>query len=442
MQRSDCAGGDLVKLSFVTPELGSKSSFRGNEDTISDWALFVFDSNGTAVKTLNGSSDHGDMELYVPRGFEYNFFILANLADTIEDQGGYKALADMNQEEFEKLSFKVTPCYKADCIAMAWVQKKYVAQRDAYIPVKLKRLYAKYILSISRENESKSEISIKSVVVRQSKNALYPFRESDDGYREDVGDYAAPLDIAALNRGESIALYIPQNIVNLDNEEPLIEDQWDKDIDILTQNGYEDFCSKCTYLEITADYSLTERISPSQLRYFNGKTATWRFILGGNSTSSFNITGNTTYYLSLQLTDQGVFRNCWRASLNNYTGSDYLLRWENEEGDARAANSIETVYIETASSRCAVYPKLVIDGVYSESADINVSFPPSSHIIQNGKGYIISGWENMLWQTFTMTALWADTDGNTIESDLKVKIRPSNIGIEPLDNNNTQTIIF
>ena len=339
-------GADSVKLSFVSPGSRSKSGFKGDEDTISDWAVFVFDKEGTPVKYITGEIDDGSTEIYVSRGAEYSFYILANLGDAIAAQGGYRALAEKNQDEFEMSSFKPVPCDKADGIAMAWARKNYVAQCDASIQVNLKRLYAKYTLSISRGKANNSEIHIRSVIVRQSRDALYPFCDNDGGEVADTGDYAVPLDIDALNRGESIALYVPRNIVCSNGVNPQIEDQWDKDMEVLADMGYEDLCSRCTYLEIAADYSLTERISPSQLRYFNGKTATWRFILGGDSTSDFDIEGNTIYHLTLQLTDEGVFRNCWRACLDDYSGNDCLLRWETGAGDACSANSIETICIE------------------------------------------------------------------------------------------------
>lgn len=436
-------GVDSVKLSFFLPGYVCKSGFKGDEDTISDWAVFVFDKDGAPVRYIDGSTDDGGTEIHVPRGSEYSFFILANLDDAIASQGGYKSLAEKKQEEFEMSSFKPVPCDKADGIAMAWARKNYVAQHDASIQVNLKRLYAKYILSISRDKANGSGIHIKSVTVKQSRNALYPFCDNDGGEVADTGDYAVPLDIDALNRGESIALYVPRNIVCSNGVNPQIEDQWDKDMEVLADMGYGDLCSRCTYLEITADYSLTERISPSQLRYFNGKTATWRFILGGDSTSDFDIEGNTIYHLTLQLTDEGVFRNCWRASLDDYSGNDCLLRWETAAGEACSANSIETVCIETPSSNCEVYPKLVIDGVRDVNAGISVSFPQSTHISTNGSGFLISGKEDMVWQTFYLTATWTDAGGNTLESDLKVRIRPSNIDIDPMDTNqNTQKIIF
>lgn len=436
-------GADSVKLSFVSPGSRSKSGFKGDEDTISDWAVFVFDKEGTPVKYITGEIDDGSTEIYVSRGAEYSFFILANLGDAIAAQGGYRALAEKNQDEFEMSSFKPVPCDKADGIAMAWARKNYVAQCDASIQVNLKRLYAKYTLSISRDKANNSEIHIRSVIVRQSRDALYPFCDNNDGEMADIGDYAVPLDIDALNRGESIALYIPRNVVCSDGVNPRIEDQWDKDMEVLADMGYEDLCSRCTYLEITADYSLTERISPSQLRYFNGKTATWRFILGGDSTSDFDIEGNTIYCLTLQLTDEGVFRNCWRACLDDYSGNDCLLRWETGPGDACSANSIETICIETPSSIREVYPKLIIDGVRDVDAGISVSFPQSPHISPNGPGFLISGKEDMAWQTFYLTATWTDAGGNSLESDLKVKIRPSNIGIDSMDTyQNTQNIIF
>ncbi|MCQ2155133.1 MAG: DUF4906 domain-containing protein [Bacteroidales bacterium] len=435
---------DSVKLSFVSPEFRCKSGFKGNEDTISDWAVFVFDQKGAPVKyVIDGGNDINGTEIYVSRGAEYSFFILANLGDAIVSQGGYGALAGKNRDEFEGISFKPVPCDKADGIAMAWARKNYVAQHDASIQVNLKRLYAKYIISISRDKANKSEIQIKSVTVRQSRDALYPFCDNNDGEMADIGDYAMPLDIDALNRGEDIALYVPQNVVYSDCGNPRIEDQWDKDMEVLADMGYEDLCSRCTYLEITADYSLTERVSPSQLRYFHGKTATWRFILGGDSTSDFDIEGNTIYHLTLQLTDEGVFRNCWRAGLDNYSGNDCLLRWETGAGDACSANSIETICIEAPSSIREVYPKLIIDGVRDVDAGISVSFPQSPHISPKGSGFLISGKEDMAWQTFYLTATWTDADGNSLESDLKVKIRPANIGIDSMDTDqNTQNIIF
>lgn len=436
-------GVDSVKLSFVSPDSLCKSGFTGNERTIYDWAIFVFDEDGAPVRQLSGGIDDRDTEIYVPRGSEYSFFILANLADAIATQGGYKALAGKNQLEFEKLSLKSVPCDKAKGIAMAWAQRNYVAQRDASIQVKLKRLYAKYILSISQDKANDSEIHIKSVTVRQSRDVLCPFGETDDLGMADTGDYAVPLDIDALNSGKSISLYVPQNIVCPDGEKPDIEDQWDKDMEVLAGMGYEELCSRCTYLEVIADYSLTEKISQSQLRYFNGKTATWRFILGGDSTSDFDIVGNTIYHLALHLTDEGVFRNCWRASLDNYAGNDCLLRWESEDGEASSANSIETIYIETSSSSCEVYPKLVIDGVRDTGAEISVSHPQSPHISRKTDGFLISGKEDMVWQTLSMTATWTDPGGNSLKSDLTIKIRPSNIDIDPMDiNQNTQNIIF
>lgn len=456
-EKGERGGTGIAEISFTTCGTPLKSCFSGSEDGIEDWNIYVYDKNGIFVKRL--SSDSSDNVFYATVGDKYDFFALANFSDILTaNSSGYKELEKADMTEMENLCLNPLPLEYSQKLGMAWAVKDHVITGNENILVQFRRLFAKIILTVSKSRLHNADIRISDAFIVSSR-PLTPFSSYSihRGYSQEKVDYAERQDIERLDSGGSIAMYMPESVIPFGIGTPLISNSWDKDLMLINSRGYRDFASMCSYIELRAEYSRIDRISPEELQYLEGKTASYRFILGGNEINDFNVNGNSIYHLYLYLTDDGVFRDCWRASLDDYYGCSCLIRWEDRNGDSDIANAVNCVTIDNSDISCTVYPKVVFDGSVLADQEIKITYPylavrtGKNSVLINGasvsgngrSGITIKGGDGMVWSDFPITAEWTDDKGNSISSILMVRLRPSALDIEePEDNGSLQNIVF
>ncbi len=446
----------MAEISFTTCGTAVKSTFCGSEEEIGDWSIYIYDHNGCFIKRLcpdgNGNVFHAVV------GENYSFFALANFSDVLTARSScYESLEKASMEEMENLYLEPLPLEISQRLEMAWALKNHTIYGNENLFVNFRRLFAKVILNIDKSLLQNTDIQIVEAVV-MGKNELAPFSAASlRQFPQEKIDFTERQDIEILNSGKDVFLYVPESIIPSGVKIPPMRDSWDKDLMLFNFMGYSDLARRCSYIELQAEYSRTDRISPSELEYKDGKKATYRFVLGGNDLNDCNVRGNSLYHLYLHLTDDGVLKDCWRASLDDYYGYRRLIRWEDRDGDADIANAIDHITIDNFDMSVTAYPKLISEGSVLHNPELKILYPEAAVIEDGGNvtlngatisgdsisGITIKGGKNMSWSDFPITAEWTDDGGNSISSCLTVRLRPSSIDIEDTEDNGTlQNIVF
>ena len=171
---------------------------------------------------------------------------------------------------------------------------------DGYtLQIHLQRLLAKYTLALDL-SRMRGSIDLHSVELHNVAGRVSPWAAASQGEARDMvdGDRLSDTELDALLAGGTVRLLVPENCQgNLleDNEDP-----WEK----IPENidGRQECC---TYLEVRASYE-HEGYSVNDLCY--------RFYLGEDAVSNFDVRRNTAYLVTLALTDTNtVVASSWKV---------------------------------------------------------------------------------------------------------------------------------
>lgn len=172
---------------------------------------------------------------------------------------------------------------------------------DGYsLSLHLKRLLARYALRLDLSRMA-GELELQSAELHNAAGSVAPWQEesrAETGHLCD-GDHLTRTDLDNLAGGTAVRLLIPENMQGdllADNNDP-----WQKTPDQLGAAG-----DCCTYLEVNALYRF-EGITVNDLRY--------RFYLGEDNIRNFDIRRNTSYVVTLSLSDtNAVIASSWKVS--------------------------------------------------------------------------------------------------------------------------------
>ena len=301
--KCDASGGDK--------NASTKSSFLSNcswEDDIDDYEVYVF-KDGEYVQTLTGGGDDEEIPSLRARiGEVYDFYAIAN--ETL----------DFDSEE-DLLNSTIAIEGHRSNIPMAAMVLGYTVTGDDQLCLPLERLYARYCVSLDKTALADKTVRIKSMTVRKPHALLYPFDPDSsisycDDEVQDSQDYASESDLATLNGGGSIILYVPENrSENLDE----IESPDDK----IPSNFCECDGNRLAYLEVTADINARDAAGGEMKHYSN---VTYRCMLGGDDTSDCAILRNCSYELRFCLTEEGCLTaRTWKVEPGS--SSDIRILW-------------------------------------------------------------------------------------------------------------------
>ena len=263
---------------------GTKSSISPDEDEIFTICVMAYrEDDGILVAVQNGTSPEDiDMELAHGR---YNIYITANM-------DGFNAPA--KEKELPAAVYEVESLSKiSKALPMCWKGKaELVSGQNTTIQARLSRLVSKTGLKI--DMGTIKGLEIKSVRLCQGAGKIWPFMDGGSRIKNPSdamdGDYASEDDIDELMAGETIWLYATENCQGIllpENTDP-----WDK-----TPDNIGDSAELCTYIELTGEWNGTASYHGS---------VTYRFFLGENATSDFNVRRNSQNCITLYL-EKGSF---------------------------------------------------------------------------------------------------------------------------------------
>ena len=275
-------------------DTGTRSSISASETSVRDINIYAY-SNGKLEKAAYFESTQSFV-LSLAKDLTYNLYALSNM--------GRLTPPDL-EEEMLRTKFSMGPMsYISGGFPMSWSRQGFtINESDPRVNVTLVRLVSKICFSLDRS--ALDDFSVTSVRLCQSASCVYPFAlESKAESPSEVinGDYASPDDLNAINSGKGICFYAYENCQgvllpgnpNADSKIP---------INIPANSRL------CTYLEMTASFSGQYDgvdVSSNNVKY--------RFYLGADNCSDFNVKRNTDIRISLKVTQERIFDESWRVS--------------------------------------------------------------------------------------------------------------------------------
>lgn len=268
----------------------TRSSIDPDEDKIGSICVIAYrESDGSLAAVQNSSSaEYIDMEL--PCGI-YNIYITANMDDFhIPEKEGELVTEYHSIGYFSQLK---------NALPMCWNGKAELKPgENTTIHANLSRLVSKTGLKI--DMGTIKGLDIKSVRLCQGAGKIWPFMEGGSRIEKPSdtmdGDHATEEDIRRLMAGETIWLYVTENCQGIllpDNTDP-----WAKVPDNIGNSA-----ELCTYIEMIGEWKGTAD--------YKG-TVKYRFFLGEDTVSDFNIRRNSMNCITLYLEEGGFGRLNWK----------------------------------------------------------------------------------------------------------------------------------
>lgn len=280
----------------------AKSSISPDEDAVSHLYVMAYRKEDGRLMAAQSGKTAEDIEMELTAG-EYNIYVTANME-------GFEAPS----EEKELITFSHTIRSIPDMgetLPMCWHGPATMeAGKKTTVFANLSRLVSKVGLSV--EMGVLEGLKITSVCLRQGAGCLRPFMDGGSrilsGDEAMDGDYASEEDIRGLMEGETMFFYVTENC-----QGKLIEgntDPWNKIPDRI--EGKADLC---TFVEMTGEWDETALYAG---------TVTYRFYLGEDAVTDFNVRGNSVYNLTLYLQEESFEKISWKID----TSDMEAVAWE------------------------------------------------------------------------------------------------------------------
>lgn len=280
----------------------TRSSISPDEDQIKNICVMAYDEKDgrLACAQTARSADEIEMEL---RAGTYNIYVTANMGEfdaPIKEQDIGDAFHSI--EDISQLGQALPMCWKDRTVLRAG--------EKTTIYAKLSRLVSKVDFSV--ETGVLKGLEITSVRLCQAAGVIRPFMEGGSRilYADEAvdGDYASDEDISRLIAGESIFLYVTENCQGLllpDNTDP-----WTKVPESIGKKA-----ELCTYIEMEGRWNESSD--------YEGKVV-YRFYLGEDAASNFDIRRNSLHNLTLYLEEESLDRISWKIDASEMEG----VSWE------------------------------------------------------------------------------------------------------------------
>lgn len=381
-----------------------KSSIDASETVVKDINIYAY-HNGKLEKA-EYFEDVSSFTVSLIKERKYNLYALSNMGrltpPSLEES--------MLQTKFSMGSMS----YINGGFPMSWSQNEFrVNGSEPRVNITLIRLVSRIRLSLDRSEIE--NFAVTSIRLCQSAVKVYPFgTDSRAETPSDVsyGDYASSQDLQSINSGGNISFYAYENCQGV-----LLPDNPHAESKIPTSIPANE--KLCTYLEMTASFSGEYdgvNVSSDNVKY--------RFYLGEDNCSDFNVKRNTDINVHLKVTEDRIFDESWRVDYGaDLPEVDYGFEIVQPEAE---------VGVGLTSALCANYYRLV-DGARDQNTDVTgySAWTSSDESIATVSGGVITGISK---GTATITATYngyRSTSVVTVKdvTSYKLNISPSNMNL-------------
>ncbi len=313
--------GENGKVSFSIEEDATKASaVTAGPSQVNGITLAAYNDSGLLADCRYFTSTSG-MYLMLDTTSEYTILAFVNLGDKTASVPATLASA---KEMTEVLSWG-----NINSSGFPMTGTAAYTAGSTRIAISVKRLLAKVSLTIDTEWPEGTSFSLKNVSVGNTNSSVSLFGESAATSSSDLisGDYTSSLTTP-------MTFYLPENLQgNLlpGNSDPLLKNR-----ESLVAAGKESYADLCSYMDVTLTQEDTYGVSGDRR---------FRFYIGSDNTSNFDVKRNTNYNITLKLTYDGFnIQGNWKVDNDGVSDSRSL-----EFGAADYYTSAgETVYVDVS----------------------------------------------------------------------------------------------
>lgn len=289
------AGGGGQEVAFeVCVHDGTRSIISPDESALDDLCLVIY-REGSLWGTRY-FDDVSDVSLVLDVGRTYDVYALANVGEVAPVQREKDFLMDfcLTIDGVEDLDGCLPMA--SECVPVA------VTAGMPSVRVELVRLASKIRFAVG--NDALKGLRVESVRLCQSALKVFPF--SDFGgagskvtaFAETAdGDYASADDLEVLNAGGTVCFYTLENCQGV-----LLPGNLDPWLKVPESLGNE--AGLATYIEVGCRFDDTAS--------YDG-TVLYRFYLGRDDCSDFNVVRNSDMMITLCLTEEGIGKVSWKV---------------------------------------------------------------------------------------------------------------------------------
>lgn len=292
---------DAGEMEVVLDIMGSgfvKSSLSVDENLITDLTLVIY-RNGIQEYMEYFSSPQQRLRLSLMEGQSYNMYMMANVG---------RLSSYLREEDFQKnCMYSIGSISEIrDRLPMAWNSMGVRVRKGmGSINVQLERLAAKIVFSLDKN--LLEGLRVTSAKLYQCASVVRPFKylngagsRAESVFEVINGDIASSLDLNNLNNGGSVCFYALENCQGV-----LLPDNMTSAGKLPQAIGNR--AGLCTYLEVIGRFA-SDSFLEGSVKY--------RFYLGLDACSSFDVPGNACIDVRLQLTNAGLREVSWRVDAN------------------------------------------------------------------------------------------------------------------------------
>ena len=288
-------------------EAGATRGFIDADETaLSNLNIFIYDEASGLIHSTGYFTSYSSIRFdHLIEGRSYRILALGNT-------GRRTAPARLAQALLTKAAFDDPEALSEAGIPMACdTLIVFGSAGDGYsVCLGLRRLMARYALQLDL-SRMRGELDLHSAEVHNVAASVYPWQAESRAEIDELcdGDCLTEEELEDLENGGTIRLLVPENL-----QGDLLEgndDPWQK---VPSRLGEAGDC--CTYLEIMARYRF-EGITINDLCY--------RIYLGEDNIRNFDIRRNTSYVVTLSLSDtNAVVASSWKVTRGDVDDSRVL----------------------------------------------------------------------------------------------------------------------
>lgn len=294
------AAGPDTGTSYVrfAPEISavSKSSISAEEDRLNDINIYLYRNGILEYEVYTDDPDRGaGAELQV--GETYSIYALANVG---------KVEAPAEESALESFRCSMASPEEMNLSGLPMSAKRTLEMDALYEEVSIEMVRLVSRVSFRLDRGVLGGMKVMSLRLLQTPADVAPFSAASAAENVRTGDFASEDDLAKINSGEAVFFYVPENCQGI--LLPGNGDQWQK-----VPENIPDKAALCTYVEMSAGFDGSYGLSGTVL---------YRFYLGQDAFSDFNIVRNTENSVVLYLTEDALSRLSWRIDSSDVTAND------------------------------------------------------------------------------------------------------------------------
>ena len=304
----------------------TRSAYGDSADRIFTGAeLFVYNSTTGALEIqrhINPEDLGNAITVKLLRGYQYDFYLLGNIYRISKSNGAKEAIeAPYTEDEIRNYKYRfdgsdIDSEYRHERldeisrygIPLCWKQLSVDPFSAGMLNIDMRRMFSRLRLVIDHKGLSGSSLSDfvdGKVNIKQVNISMTPF--ADHGSKAQTsaevlaqGDYELVMD---NDNGREYIFYVPENMQGEllpSNIDPQLKNQ-----DVIMSAHNQSLADCLTYLEFKG--SLNGDAG------FTGD-ATYRFYLGKNATSNFDVEGNVDRLVELSFDPNSIYKATWKVS--------------------------------------------------------------------------------------------------------------------------------